>query len=611
MISRNELKNIVAEKADVAQPDADYFFEIFLFLLTDEMKAGEVFRFEDVGYFHLRKGMVSGIERRSAVNDTPVYLMLFTEQKELTRRLSDIHLFVIPDSIKDIEEDIDSHFSTNLGKPLSGESLKIWNSPDERTKYYSSKAGYLISSFLKNENILNDEDFMIDSFDEQASFRHDNTAEGTDNSNINFDENILNRLSRGTLNNTRMNINSRNEEMRRNARSLPWDFAKNTFDRKVDYPEKDEQGDTGKSDKDSSTQADKMDNDKINNREKEKLISGIDSVIENIRKEGNKVPEETNKSEVKEKDFTEQTTDKVETEKIGNYERVKAFISHSSEENPKTKPAKLVDKKNKTDFDKKSSDKNLSDDFIEVKSKSEAYHLREKTGKWKKNKGNVNKSLNQKYRPHRRSVLPFIIIFSTMAVVAVFLYLYLNSESIFSSGNVNLAYETTRPKNLKIIERDYELPVTFPYSKPEKYTAVTGIDLNISAGNKNELKEETNPVVEKPKDQLKTVLPEKETPVEVEKNIQPKSEETNTVNRNKSFGSVEGNVYKYKDYYVVQVSSFREYDDAQKEADKFVNLGYNAFVEIAEVPGSGTWYRVRVGDFTSEKQAVEFENKYK
>ncbi|MEK6606059.1 MAG: SPOR domain-containing protein [Myxococcota bacterium] len=57
--------------------------------------------------------------------------------------------------------------------------------------------------------------------------------------------------------------------------------------------------------------------------------------------------------------------------------------------------------------------------------------------------------------------------------------------------------------------------------------------------------------------------------------------------------------------YTLQLSSFQE----RREADDFVRAlaekGYSAYVVSSEIPGKGLWYRVRLGDFGSHKDALE------
>ncbi|HYA87409.1 MAG TPA: SPOR domain-containing protein [Nitrospirota bacterium] len=66
-------------------------------------------------------------------------------------------------------------------------------------------------------------------------------------------------------------------------------------------------------------------------------------------------------------------------------------------------------------------------------------------------------------------------------------------------------------------------------------------------------------------------------------------------------------------HYTVQVASYPEIQLANDEAKKMRSRGYAAFIVPSEVPGKGTWYRVRLGSFTkkdsAEKLAKEIQAK--
>ena len=58
--------------------------------------------------------------------------------------------------------------------------------------------------------------------------------------------------------------------------------------------------------------------------------------------------------------------------------------------------------------------------------------------------------------------------------------------------------------------------------------------------------------------------------------------------------------------YCFQVASFRKKGNADYQVQDLKSKGYNAFVEIANIPGlGGTWYRVRVGYFDSREEAIK------
>jgi cell division protein FtsN len=55
--------------------------------------------------------------------------------------------------------------------------------------------------------------------------------------------------------------------------------------------------------------------------------------------------------------------------------------------------------------------------------------------------------------------------------------------------------------------------------------------------------------------------------------------------------------------YSVQVGSYRQASGAAEKVNQWQAKGYDAFLSIGEVPNSGTWYRVRIGNFKSRESA--------
>lgn len=58
--------------------------------------------------------------------------------------------------------------------------------------------------------------------------------------------------------------------------------------------------------------------------------------------------------------------------------------------------------------------------------------------------------------------------------------------------------------------------------------------------------------------------------------------------------------------YQLQVSSFHTQGEAQGFADQLRSRGHKAYVLEANVPGRGTWFRVRVGPFATQHAAAEY-----
>jgi cell division septation protein DedD len=58
--------------------------------------------------------------------------------------------------------------------------------------------------------------------------------------------------------------------------------------------------------------------------------------------------------------------------------------------------------------------------------------------------------------------------------------------------------------------------------------------------------------------------------------------------------------------YQLQVSSFRTQAEAQGFADQLRARAHKAYVVEAHVPGRGTWFRVRIGPFPSQRTASQY-----
>lgn len=62
--------------------------------------------------------------------------------------------------------------------------------------------------------------------------------------------------------------------------------------------------------------------------------------------------------------------------------------------------------------------------------------------------------------------------------------------------------------------------------------------------------------------------------------------------------------------YFVQVAAFRAAGDAKNEAKKLSQKGYKTIIVKAEIPGKGTYHRVRLGPFASLDEAKAFALKF-
>jgi cell division septation protein DedD len=60
----------------------------------------------------------------------------------------------------------------------------------------------------------------------------------------------------------------------------------------------------------------------------------------------------------------------------------------------------------------------------------------------------------------------------------------------------------------------------------------------------------------------------------------------------------------------LQVSSFKTQEEADRFASALRRRGHRAYIEPANVPGRGLWYRVRIGPFKYRHSAVIYRQEF-
>ena len=104
--------------------------------------------------------------------------------------------------------------------------------------------------------------------------------------------------------------------------------------------------------------------------------------------------------------------------------------------------------------------------------------------------------------------------------------------------------------------------------------------------------------------------PVKETikePIKVAAVEIPSTEEKTLYRKFANEVRINNRIYSDGKRFMVQVSSFKTKNRAENDAYKYKNLGHDAFIVEANLPQlGGTWYRVRIGYFNSQKDAENF-----
>ncbi len=59
--------------------------------------------------------------------------------------------------------------------------------------------------------------------------------------------------------------------------------------------------------------------------------------------------------------------------------------------------------------------------------------------------------------------------------------------------------------------------------------------------------------------------------------------------------------------YTLQIASYQEKEMAENDIKKMKQRGYSAFIVSSDLPGKGTWYRVRLGSFSNKASAEKLQ----
>ena len=552
MISKEELVRCVAQSCGVSPEISTFFFEVFINRLSNHLKPGDLLHFHNFGFFHKRNCRIQ--LEKTPDSPTPksylIQLVLFSEEPKIKNDLGAVQFLKIPNLKTLWLDDTDFQDSLNAG------DFAPHIDRNQLIKSFATTAEVIIAGLRKDYDSELVEELIIPlTFDLNFLIK-------TGQKTLPITKSVTDKSSKDNLKNVQK-VEKSSEE------GLPWNYG------------------TRFSEKDNVSTTDKY----------------------NLS---------TKQSDIREKTITaKQETDfrKDQVSRLKDFEPVTSHLSATKEDFDSLEDVETVKFSVKKTKDDDTSKLDVNKKFTEVKSKTEAYRQKGEFGKNKK--GLVDKYSSKKARVdsqdgiyrERRSFIPFIALFALIIIVGAVIYVYFIDNDVFSGGNPNIVSNVKPASNVNVIERDYEFAVTYPYPKTENRIQVAGFnrDLLIAAKVSTEIKMNTKPEV-KPESKPEKIAEvndkakvdkKNETPVVEEKTVTPEIK-AEKVSR----------IFLYKNFYVVQAGSFKSEEIANREADRYFNMGYNAFIEVVESPSGAMIYNLNVGDFTSEEFARQFQEKY-
>ncbi len=613
-MKKAELVKIISKKAAISESSSKELFDLFLRKIADELHAGESAQFSNVGYFHLRKGKIK--KDSKAANGSKIEyldLIIFTSSMQFNIKSPDNLVFSVPEPEDTDLNNLDEHFSLSADKPVlpdldSKNTFAADLHEVDVDKILNRKVESLMVNLQKEERIQADSEFLLvdmkiideDQFelelDEESKRKN---SEKISDSTIHSSEKLKSRawdfgkdLTKQIKEESISEVGKNNKVTKVKDEITGWDFGKRFWGTPPPLAIRSKIELDKTELKETSVKKKVFDDKKLKDKKEpaDKIIKKRE--IENL--------------EIEMDDF--QVSHK--EEKIGKFERVRSITSSLNVE------ASLEEVRGFEEFlddniNTEDEEIDYDNEFKKITSKAEQFRSEEtkksleKTAVIEEKKSYIQKDIKlnrvEAVRKHRReskkiSAKKFLTVTGIFIIVAGVFFLLMKNRS-----TTEIIEETLPPieriENATYIERSYDLPVTYPYLKPETDMRVIGFS---STDYKDVKPEKIIGDKLPPKKVLETKLPiKKEVAVEKPKVSFPVKKPSGTPVQSAY------NIYKYEDIYIVQVAAFRKENSAEKEAAKHIAKGYNAFLEEAIIDGV-TWHRVRIGNFETLEKAKQF-----
>lgn len=660
-MTRAELIKKIARKAGIPDSDVKHFFEILLKRFSSILKIGQAAYVKDFGYFFLLKGKINQSRLNfieDSIPDTFIDFILFSLNKDLKSSIEEGLIFNVPTIEDDDFETIDTYFSLSIGKPL----IPVRGTSSD--EFYVPTGGYELRRLIESkvEKIVSEAE-ILNAYENNPpqiiltsqAFNSNRISLEMPEPELKLDEEIPDSfLETGEI---------KKEETLR-IQHVAWDFGvdlskeiekETSSDLQVN--KKSESQPNLVEDKNESTEEEIIITEEIENTVEEIISEELPNISEKIQITDELKVDEHIQSETGNEPLTEETTqentDLIETTEeelsIAFEEKETAeenlsettqsekidFENDSGKEDYETNSSKFFEEVKpeepleeelfeevesplpEIDIDSTKSKDEISDKFEVVNetqeetAEEELPSLSVQEHKEAETEFVEDKELKKvreelySYQP-RKSKAPFLIVLIGSVVIIGMLYFYITQIKNVTTKKYEKKL-VLKTDNASVVERDFSVPVSYPYPKKENE------EINSPSLIDSE-KKETN-IVDKSYEQKEEI---KSKPRESIVQIETENNKTGQTVRNISsqppvmnYERVAPNIFRYKDYYVVQVAAFRSNSIAENEAAKFRNKGYSAFVEKAEIQGMGVWFRVRVGNFPTLREAQEFQLRVK
>ncbi|MHA2051941.1 MAG: SPOR domain-containing protein [Promethearchaeota archaeon] len=632
-MTKNELVKIISEKAKISDSSARELFDIFLIRISDRLTVGQTAHLENVGYFHLRKGKVRKPEKVGERDTFESHdFLVLSQSSELKIKSPGYLVLMVPEIEIQNRDSVDSHFKLGVDEPgiqymKDGSTISRLSQLSVEKRNELNKKVDIIMSELKTEKSISSKYGVL--LVESKKFSKDHFEMNIDDSSR--EKESLN-LSNDTIDSTENKMDTAEHFEKDHSQKLDKEPIEKETENKTNELDKDKETDLNidardwekvseplngnKIELDKKVYEDVADTNSTENDESNILYEGLNKPIlgasENSKNEekkpsgsgDDKINRKFKRIKLKGPSIEKKRTiEKKVSKKIPPRETDIDQEKEKAKENESNKYQKVTDGENQMHTEKFKEPSKIKESLASMSELEE-------------DEDAFDTEIKETYRGRRDRVsgMPFLLIIVTIIVIGGGLYFFLterdNGESVITQTAL---FDNT--VNTTYLDRNYDVPVTYPYSQSESEVQLHGLSSELSASEVAEeqsgIEESTTKLVNN-KDNIppkNEVIPSKNEIIPLQnENTPPQKEieQASTAPRKQ----VAQNVFKYNETYVVQIAAFRTKKDAENGAAKFIKSGYSAFVEEAIVGGKN-WFRLRVGGFKTLEAAKQYQKSKK
>ncbi len=561
-MTKVELIRKLAKKAGVPDSEAKIFFEIFLQHIGSQLSPGEAINIKNFGFFQLRKGKIKSAGEQQESESLFPDLIVYTPHENTAADSDESLIFNIPVS-KPIEYNpIDSHFSLSFGKPvipLRGvreSEFFLQPTGNELRRLIESKVENLIEHAGLIKNYTKGNEYILISADvlkthqfefswNEASNKPDADIQSSIAENIpwDFGEDISKQIEEESI----LDVEREDEQ-----KNITWDFGI------IDEPD----------DEERTTTPQREDETKKPNVENLKNFKRVNSFTsEHQKPKGGYI---TRSEEDLTWNFGVPSEDE-SNRRINASTRTDIFSRYDEPLQSKNEFVEVKNKRKTYEHELTEEEQQQLDYTIRQEEQKQETFIHPEPEEQKEKTFSSHTSIDRNYYSGRKSTPVFFIALFVIVFVGAALFIYLRDGGLLKKKN-SKPVEVKQSVALNIIERTYDIPVTFPYTKTGEVVQQKSIETENNVA--------------------KTVI-SKNSSGEIVYQSGVQSEK------------IKDNLFKEGETFSVQVSAWRTRSKAAGEAEKLIKRGLNAAVETVVVSGK-TWYRVKIIKLKSQSEAEKY-----